>query len=352
MSTQVALIITVLLLLGNAFFVGAEFAVMSARRAQIEPLKDEGRRGATWALWALEHLSVMLATAQLGVTLCSTGLGMVAEPAIAHLVHDPLIKLGMPDYSAHAVGFIFALLLVVFLHVVFGEMVPKNISVSLPEKSILILGPALVAVERVFGPIVRFLDRFANWILRRCGVEPKSEVGAAFTLEEVASIVEISRAEGVLEDEVGLLSGTIEFSSETAGEAMVPLAELVTVPETVTPEEIDRAVARTGFSRFLIEDEDDSSLVGYLHVKDVLYASLAEGKELRTQPVPAWRMRSLATVSKDIEVDDALSIMQKSATHVAVVMDGTEQIGVLFLEDIIEELVGDVRDTMQREERS
>ncbi|MBV7364083.1 hemolysin family protein [Actinomycetaceae bacterium TAE3-ERU4] len=350
MSIFGGIVITVLLLAANAFFVAAEFAVMSARRAQIEPMVEQGRRGAQLSLWALEHVSVMLATAQLGVTLCSTGLGAVAEPALAHLVEGPLVALGMPAASSHIFGFAAALMLVVYLHVVFGEMVPKNISVSMPEQAILILAPALVAVERLFGPIVRFLDRFANGLLRLMGVEPKSEVGATFTLEEVASIVEISRAEGVLKDEVGLISSTIEFSTETARSAMVPLDKIVTVEETATPLEIEKEVGRTGFSRFLVRDEDDGDLVGYLHVKDILYASLPAGEAKRNLPVESWRIRSLARVDAQAEVDDALRVMQATATHIAVVTEGKTPVGVLFLEDIIEELVGEVRDTMQKEE--
>ena len=350
MSTGWAMFIAVLLLAGNAFFVASEFAIMSTRRAQIEPLVEQGRRGAANALWALEHVSVMLATAQLGVTLCSTGLGVVAEPALAHLVEEPLVALGLPAASAHVVGFALALVLVIYLHVVFGEMVPKNITVALPDTVLLFLSTPIVMMERLFGPIVRFLDRAANWTLRRFGIEPKSEIGSAFTLDEVASIVEISRAEGVLEDEVGLISSTIEFSKETAEGAMVPLADIVTVPEDVTPAQIEHAVARTGFSRFLVMDESDGELVGYVHVKDVLYASVPDGYEAQDRPIDAWRIRSLATVPATDEVDQALQVMQRTATHVAVVISEDKPLGVLFLEDIIEQLVGEVRDNLQRSE--
>ncbi|AOZ72486.1 hypothetical protein BK816_03570 [Boudabousia tangfeifanii] len=350
MSSQLAIFISIVLLLGNAFFVASEFAIMSTRRAKLEPLVEEGKWGAKPALWAVEHVSVMLATAQLGVTLCSTGLGAVAEPAIAHWIATPLHSLGLPEASAHVVAIVIALLMVVYLHVVFGEMVPKNLSVAMPEKAILVLAPLLVACERLFGPLVRALDRFANRIVRLFGVEPKSEVGAVFTLEEVAQIVEVSRAEGVLEDEVGLLAGALEFSSETAAKIMVPLEQLVTVPEDVTPAEVERVVAKTGFSRFLVVDETDT-MVGYLHLKDVLYAEHSEDQDLREKPVDAWRIRSLARVAADSEVDEALAHMQQTATHLAMVMENQKAVGVLFLEDIIEELVGEVRDCMQKADR-
>ncbi|BDZ42941.1 hypothetical protein GCM10025865_22400 [Paraoerskovia sediminicola] len=141
MSSTVALIIGVLLLAGNAFFVGAEFAVISARRSSIEPLAAEGRRGARTALWAMERASLMLACCQLGITVCSTGLGVVAEPALAHLIEVPLEAVGIPSSWVHPIAFALALAVVVYLHVVLGEMVPKNMAVSGPEKAVLWFGP-------------------------------------------------------------------------------------------------------------------------------------------------------------------------------------------------------------------
>ncbi|OKL50181.1 hemolysin family protein [Boudabousia marimammalium] len=350
MSTTTALAVTIFLLLANAFFVGSEFAVMSARRAQVEPLLAAKRRGAVSAMWAIEHVTVMLATAQLGVTLCSTGLGAVAEPAIAHLIHNPLVSLGLPSSTSHIFGFAGALTIVIFAHVVFGEMVPKNLSVALPDKAILLLAPPLVWVERLLGPIVRGLDHFANWMLGLFGIESRGEVAATFTLEEVASIVEVSQAEGLLDDEAGLLSGTLEFSEEIARTAMVSVDKIVALPEDTTPAQVERASARTGFSRFLIQDEQ-KQLVGYIHIKDVLYASEKSSDEARERPIDAWRIRSLASVSPEVEIEDVLQQMQRSATHVAIVTEANQQIGVIFLEDIIEALVGEVRDTMQRTEQ-
>ena len=171
MSTPVALTITVLLLAGNAFFVGAEFAVTSSRRSQLEPLVEAGDARAATALWALQHISRMLATAQLGVTLCSTGLGVVAEPAIARIVQPLLTRVGVGAAGAHAVAVVVALVLVVYLHVVAGEMVPKNISISSPESAVRWLAPPLVQVSRLFGPVVTGLNGFANWVLHRLGVD-------------------------------------------------------------------------------------------------------------------------------------------------------------------------------------
>ena len=359
MSTPVALIVTVALLAGNAFFVGSEFAITSSRRAQLEPLAQAGDARAVTALWALQHISRMLATAQLGVTVCSTGLGVVAEPAIAHALTPLLARIGIADAGAHAVAVVIALVLVVYVHVVFAEMVPKNMSIAAPERAVRLLAPPLVWVSRVFGPVITGLNGFANRVLHVMGLEAKEEVSAAFNAAEVASIVERSTAEGVLEDDTGLLSGALEFSEETAGGVMVPLDALVTLSEGCTPEDVERAVAATGFSRFPLlatapegadadsdpADPSRTPVTGYLHLKDVLYATGAQ----RSEPIPFWHARSLVPVRADDEVEDVLAAMQRTGAHLGRVEDSAGvTLGVVFLEDILEELVGEVNDAMQR----
>lgn len=347
MSTTTALVVGLVLLAGNAFFVGAEFAVISARRSAIEPLAAAGDRRAITVLWAMEHVSLMLACAQLGVTVCSTGLGIVAEPALAHLLEGPLHSLGVSEDLTHPIALVVALSLVVYLHVVLGEMVPKNLAVSGPDRAVMWFGPPLVFLGRVLRPVIVGLNWVANHAVRLAGVEPKDEVASAFTAEEVQSIVEHSQAEGVLRDEQGLLTGAIEFSNRTAGDVMVPVDGLVAVDENSTPDDVERLVSKHGFSRFPVVTRrpDGDELVGYLHLKDVLYAT----GPARFEPVAAWRVRALAAVAPGDEVEDALRVMQRSGAHLARVegADGAV-LGVVFLEDILEELVGEVRDAMQR----
>lgn len=346
MSAGTALLIAAVLLAANAFFVGSEFAIMSARRSQIEPLAAAGSRAAKTVLWAMENVSLMLATAQLGITVCSTGIGVVAEPAIAHAVEGPLVAMGLPAQASHVVGFTVALAIVVYLHVVVGEMVPKNLAVSRPERAALWFGPPLVVISRAISPLIRVLNWAANRVLRAVGVEPKDEVASAFTAEEVAAIVERSRAEGLIVDDLGLLTGAIEFSEATAGAVMVPRGDLVALPMGTSPEQVERAVARTGFSRFPVVDGNGAAL-GYLHVKDVLYAD----GDARAEGVPRSRVRPFAVVSPEAEIEEVLAVMQRSGAHLACVVVDGEQRGVVFLEDILEELVGEVRDAMQRSPR-
>ncbi|QTE30314.1 hemolysin family protein [Pengzhenrongella sicca] len=345
MSSQLALLLAVVLLAANAFFVGAEFSIISARRSSIEPLALAGNVRARTVLWAMEHVSLMLACAQLGITVCSTSLGVVAEPAIANLIHDPLVALGVSSDLAHPIAFVVALALVVYLHVVLGEMVPKNLAVAGPERAVMWFGPPLVVIARAVAPVIGVLNWTANHVLRLFGVVPRDELASAFTAQEVQSIVEQSQAEGLLDDAQGLLAGAIEFSDRTARDVMVPVGRLITVPATATPDEVERLVARTGYSRFpVLEDADSIELAGYLHLKDVLYADAAA----RSVPVPAWRIRAFATVTPEAEVEDALVAMQASGAHLARVQEGERCVGVVFLEDILEELVGEVRDAMQR----
>ncbi len=347
MSAGLAFSLAVLLLAANAFFVGAEFAIISARRSSIEPLARAGNRRAATVLWAMEHVSLMLACAQLGITVCSTSLGVVAEPAIAHLIEAPLESWGVSEQMTHIVAFVVALAIVVYLHVVLGEMVPKNLAVAGPERAVLWFGPPLVWIARVVRPVISGLNWLANHTLRLLGVEPKDEVSSAFTAQEVHSIVERSQAEGLLDDDQGLLTGAIEFSDRTAGDVMIAPDALVTVGEGSTPEDIERLVAKTGFSRFPVLGADGVP-AGYLHLKDVLYAEVAD----RSVPVPGWRVRPLAVVGPQDEVEEALAAMQRSGSHVARVDSDGATVGVVFLEDILEELVGEVRDAMQRGQMS
>lgn len=329
------------LLVVNGFFVGAEFAVISARRSQIEPRAEAGSKAAKTTLWAMEHATLMLATSQLGITVCSLIILNVSEPAIHHLLE---ISLGLTSLSYEAISiiaFVTALLLVTFLHVVLGEMVPKNISFSVPTRAALILAPPLVLVATVFKPVIWTLNGIANSILRLFRVEPKDEATSAYTLDEVATIVEQSTRDGVLKDTTGALTNAFEFTAKTVADVQVPLAEMVLLPESSTPADIQRAVARHGYSRYILTNQD-AEPAGYLHLKDVMDLTSAEKF---SRPVPAKRIRRLASAFAGAELEDALAAMRRTGAHVARVFDAQGRTtGVLFLEDIIEELVGEVQD--------
>ena len=344
----------VVLLAANAFFVGAEFAVISARRSQIEPLAEAGKRSAKTALWAMEHATLMLATSQLGITVCSLLILNVSEPAIHHLLEVPLALTGLPEGLIGTIAFIVALLLVSYLHVVFGEMVPKNLSFSVPDQAVLLLAPPLVFVARVFRPVIVTLNACANGVLRLFGVQPKNEATSAYTLDEVATIITQSTKEGVLSDGTGALTAAFEFTNLKVRDVAVGLSKLVSLPESATPADVEKAVTRHGFSRYVLADAE-GYLTGYVHLKDILDLDIAPASaEAVTDSyagrIPAKRIRALISIFEDTDLEDALATMRRSGAHLArsFTAEG-ETTGVLFLEDIIEELVGEVQDATRRE---
>jgi CBS domain containing-hemolysin-like protein len=335
----------VVLLALNAFFVGAEFGVISARRSQIEPRAEAGGKAAKTTLWAMEHATLMLATSQLGITVCSLLILNVSEPAIHHLLEIPLALTPLSEEAISGIAFVVALLIVSFLHVVLGEMVPKNISFSVPDRAALILAPPLVWVGRVFKPIIVLLNASANAVLRLFRVEPKNEAASAFTIDEVANIVDQSTREGVLDDRAGALTAAFEFTNKRVSDVAIELRKLIGLPESVTPAQVEAAVARNGFSRYVLVN-DEAEPVGYLHLKDVI--DLDDEDEF-DEPVPAKRVRQLASIYEGTELEDALATMRRSGAHLARSFDQDGRTtGVVFLEDIIEELVGEVQDATRR----
>lgn len=334
----------VVLLAGNAFFVGAEFAVIAAKRSQIEPRAEAGSRAAKTALWAMEHATLMLATCQLGITICSLLILNVSEPAIKHLFEIPLGLTGLSAEWIAGIAFTIALLIVTYLHVVFGEMVPKNLSFTLPTRAVLLLAPPLVLISRIFSPVIRALNATANGVLRLFRVEPKNEAESAFTLEQVETIVRQSTREGVLDDVTGALAAAFEFTTKIVSDISLPMDALTSLPEDASALDVERAVAQRGFSRYVLIDEAGEP-TGYLHLKDVIDLPDDELDD----PVPPKRIRRLVSILASADLEDALAVMRRSGAHVARSVDAEGRTtGVLFLEDIIEELVGEVQDATQR----
>lgn len=340
MNDLVGIALTIVLLLANAFFVGAEFSLISARRSVIEPKALAGNWAAKVTIRAMEQVSIMMAGAQMGITVCSLALGAISEPALAHLLEVPFEAIGIPSTLQHPIAFVIALSLVTYLHVVFGEMVPKNIALAGPERMAMILGPLLMGIVTVLRPVLWLFNGIGNIVLRTLRVEPKDEVTSVFTQDEVAAMVSESRQGGLLEDnDEALLLGALSFEKRSVANLVIPMSEVWTLPAGVTPAAAE-AAAVEGFSRFPVQ-EPDGSLSGYVHIKDVLEAEL----EGRDRPILASRIRPLPEIGTDQSVRDALQSMQSSAAHLAAALDaeGTV-IGIVTLEDMLEELVGQIRD--------
>ncbi|GGT47018.1 hemolysin family protein [Streptomyces purpureus] len=335
------LLFAALLVLGNGFFVGAEFALVSVRRSQIEPL---GTARARQVLHGLENLPQMMAAAQFGITVCSLTLGAVAEPTVAHLLEPVFHAARVPEGLVHPLGFVIALAVVVFLHLVIGEMVPKNLAMAAPERTALLLSPGLVAFARICRPVTRGLDACARQILRLFRVEPKDEVEAVFTSDQLGKLVEDAGLAGLLDPaEQERLEDALELGSRPVTDVLIPRAALVTVAPTVTPRLVEELTVRTGFSRFPVCAEGGGRFMGFVHVKDVL--DLEDGE--RAVPQHLWR--PMATVRAELPLDDALAVMRRAATHLAQVADASGRVlGLVALEDVLETLVGEVRDPSHR----
>lgn len=336
MSDTAAIGLAVVLLAINAFFVGAEFALISARRSSLEP-KAANSWAARVTIRAMENVSVMMACAQLGITVCSLGLGAIGEPAVAHLLEPVFASLGVPTALQYPISFTIALLIVVFLHVTVGEMVPKNIALALPDRTALILAPPLMAVATVLRPVLWVLNGAANLILRAMRVEPKDEMASAFSRDEVAGLVEQSHAHGLLDrDEAELVEGALSFTESTVD--AVAVADPVTVSPGATVGEVEAAAHTSGFSRLPVRDDDGWH--GYVHLKDVV----ALPDDQRDRPVPTRVVRRLETVEAGTPLTEALAGMRRSGAHLALVVGGEgTRARIVSLDDVLAELVGDIR---------
>lgn len=341
MSDLTAMLILVGLLMGNAFFVGAEFALISARRGTIEPLAKQGNRRAKATLRAMEQVSLMMAGAQLGITACSLGIGAIGEPALAHLIEPLFERLGVPEGLVHPVAFAIALAIVVYLHMVLGEMVPKNIAIAGPDRAALILGPIHLGIVTALRPLIALLNGAANAVLRLLKVEPADEVASSFTREQVATMIHESAKEGMLDEhEAGLLEGALDLADTTAADIAIPPQALRTLASTATPRMVQDIAAQTGFSRFPLVDDDGVART-YVHVKDAL---LPPGDPAIDQPLPTAMRHVLPTVDSDASLERVVTTLQAAGTHFGRVVEGGAVLTVVALEDALEELIGEVRD--------
>ncbi|MEU7994631.1 hemolysin family protein [Micromonospora sp. NPDC049060] len=336
------LLVTVALLLGNAFFVGSEFALIASRRTVVEPLAAGSKR-ARWALSAMNQIPLMIAGAQLGITVCSLGLGAIAEPALAHLLEPAFRAARLPEGVVHPVAFVLALGVVVFLHTVVGEMVPKNITLAGPEPSALWLGPAMLAFCLATKPLLVAMKWASRRVLGLWRVEATEAVKTVFTAEELAGLVSQARTEGLLDaEEHARITGALALHSRTAADALQPWSTVTTVAEDVSPASLEVLATLTGRSRFPVVQRHTRRVLGFVHVKDVLgYAGAS-----RRAPVPADVYRPLAVVPPDRTLADLLLSMRRERRHMVLVSDGRRPLGVVTLDDVLTAIVGRRADTL------
>ncbi|WP_279106755.1 hemolysin family protein [Gordonia paraffinivorans] len=351
-----AVLLAVVLLAGNAFFVGAEFSLISARRDRLEALADSGKKRARTVIHAGEHLSLMLAGAQLGITICSILLGRVGEPAVAHLIEKPLDLLHVPHALLHPISFAIALSLVVVLHILLGEMVPKNIALAGPEAAAMLLVPAHLVFIKLVRPLIAFYNWIANIGLRLMRVEPKDELESTVSLGELAQMLGESKQEGLIDaEEHERLTRALQSVGRKVTEVMIPLEAVRSVKVQVsatggigpTLGAVEKAVSETGFSRFPVRGTD-GTFTGYLHLKDVLDEILDENIGPDTI-IGVDKIRPLPVIASTTPLDKATTILRRTSSHLGAVVDETGRtIGIVALADLVEEFVGNVRDETHR----
>ena len=341
------LLVGLALLVANGFFVAVEFALLASRRTKLEAMAEAGNTRAKLAIGSMRRLNVQLAGAQLGVTMASLLLGYVAEPAVSGILEDGLDRwLNLPEGVVHTAGFVIALTVVAFLHMVVGEMVPKNIAIAAPERTLLVLALPNRLYVTVFGPLLRMLTALANVGTRLLGVEPRDDLATAASAEELAAMLGASRDEGLIEDVAHqLLTGALHLQDRGLASVLVGRDQVGWLPRTATPAEAEALVVASGHTRLLIVGDGIDDVLGFLHAKDLLNVP-ADG---RHRPLPLRMVRRMLVLDQRTPLDDALLAMQRSRLQLALVVDpaGRTQ-GIATLEDVIEALVGDIRDESDR----
>ncbi|MFD5377368.1 hemolysin family protein [Streptomyces griseoincarnatus] len=330
MSFPMALFVTVLLLIGSGFFVAAEFALVAAKRHRMEQAVAEGRRGAKAALAGMRELSLMLAGAQLGITVCTLGLGSVSKPAISHELDPLLHKLGLPTALSYGIAFAVAMIVVVFLHMVLGEMAPKSWAIAHPERSAMLLSPAFRAVATAVRPLIRILNRVSNALVRLCRVTPRDELASVHNREQLTHLVEESERLGLInETDSELLTRSLTEPETPVRDLQIPAAAITTVEADADAEQILALATASDRTRLLVREGD--VVLGSVHARDVLVAR-SQGRPTTARalarPVPELR--------EETTVAEAIELLRRRRATLAVVRDGSgELVGMVSLDDLL-----------------
>lgn len=352
MGDLLELLLTAALIAGNAFFVGAEFSLISARRDRLEALAEQGRHRAVTVIRAGEQLPLMLAGFQLGVTVCSIVLGRIGEPAVAGLLEDSFTLAGIPDPLLHTASFVIALSVVVTLHVLFGEMVPKNLTLAGPETAAMLLIPPYLVYMRLARPFIAFYNWCTHLTVRALRVQPRDELDVTVSTVELSEMIAESVSAGLLDpEEYTRLTRALQIRTRRVLDVAVPVEQIRAVPAAATGTgptvgAVEQALAQTGFSRFPVADRDGHYL-GYLHIKDVLALSgSAVGPDA---VVDRSAVRPLPRIAASLPLADALSRLRRSNSHLALATaDDGRVVAMVTLEDLVEDVVGTVRDGTHR----
>jgi CBS domain containing-hemolysin-like protein len=344
-------VLALILVALNGLFVAAEFAFVKIRATQVDRLVQQGRATARLVKDATRRLDAYLSVCQLGITISSLGLGWIGEPAFAHILEPLLEPLGVPEGSVHVIAFSAAFGTITFLHVVFGELAPKSVAIARAEETALFIAPFMKLFYYLFLPGIYLFNGTANAVVRLFGVPPPAESEETHSEEELRIIIEQSALRGVLDtDEKDMLEAVFELEEIRAREVMVPRPDVVAIPANVPLGDLFSVTAQGGHTRYPVHEDDSlDRIVGAVHLRDVMSTVAAEGLEA---PITARDLaRDVLVVPENRRIDEILKDLQKQEIQMAIVIDewGSFE-GLITIEDIIEELVGEIRDEFDEEE--
>ncbi len=338
--------IGLILTVGTGMFVASEFSLVNLNRNELEAQQARGEKHLAPTISALKITSTHLSSAQLGITLTTLLTGYTFEPAISSLLREPLLGIGMPATVVPGIGAVIGILIATIFSMIIGELVPKNFALALPQKTARFVVPFQILFTAVFKPVILLFNNTANMIIRSFGIDPKEELSGARSAEELTSLVRRSALEGLLDrDHADLLDRTLRFSEYSAADVMTPRVRMISVHDTDTAEQIVTLTNSTGFSRFPVIGRDSDDILGVLHVKQAFAVAL----ELRATVLASTIMGSVLRVPESMGVDSLLGVLRKQGLQVAIVSDehgGTA--GLVTLEDLVEELVGELEDEHDR----
>ena len=343
------LLVVVLLLFANAFFVATEFALVSVRKTRLAQLSKEGNKLAKIALDSINHLDRSIAAVQLGITIASIGLGWVGEAALAKLI-QPIFNF-LPDsmqaVATHSLAVSIAFALITFMHVVIGELMPKSIAIQHPETTALVVAKPMSFITKIFTPFIFLLNGFGNWLLSLMKIPPAHVGHLVHTVEELDMIIDESHKEGVLNDtEKDILQNVFKFSDIMAKQVMVPRPDVVSIPIDISQEELKKLTIENQYTRYPVYEEDLDKVVGILHLKD-LYTLIIEGKEIILKDI----LRPAILVPETLTIDKLVHEFKTKRAQMALVIDEFGGVsGLVTLEDVLEEIVGEVQDEFDEEE--
>jgi CBS domain containing-hemolysin-like protein len=338
------LAVVILLVLANAFFVASEFALVTVRRSRVAGLVAEGNRRAGTVLRIVENLTAYISAFQLGVTLASLALGWVGEDTVAHVL-QPLLERALPGaastVAAHSIAIILAFASITYLHIVLGELVPKTLALERAERLALAVARPIDIFYRVFKAPISLLNRSANVVVRLLGLHLSAEETAVYTEEELRHLVGLSHKSGhLIEDERQLINNVFDFTESTVESVMVPRTEIEALDAELSASEMLEVFEQTGYSRMPVYRDSLDNVIGVLLYKDVSRA-VRKGQEVAVEEL----IRPPIFLPTSVKLNDALRTLRRSSEHMALVVDehgGVE--GMVTLEDLLEEIVGDIRD--------